>query len=324
VSAGGDRRTLVENHVLTEMGRLATARYEYADVVSSVLDLVEEVISSPFLQLAMDEGDHVGRYHRSANDMDDGWCAEIKTVLQATTAPPGNLPYIERHFPHLDSWAASVGVVMRSGRWGGLTLAAPGPLLLTSHEVQLMSRLAHQAVLVLEHALLLTRVDEMRVDDSLTGALNHARLLELLEMEIARHRFFGRPLSIVMVDVDGLNAINRSYGRRYGNHVLQKLATILREAVRPIDIVARCGLDEFAVVLLETDGDAVEPFAQQVLERLMGLEFAGGEVRVTVGFAQMRPNETLAAEELMHRVEEALYASKRHARVMAGMVPRRG
>jgi diguanylate cyclase (GGDEF)-like protein len=320
MSASGETHAQAENRVLFEMGRLATAQYEYSDVVASLLDLVEELVSSPFLQLTMDEGDHVGRYHRATDDSGDLWCAEMRAALTPLPSPSAPLPYTELHFPHLDSWAVSVGVVMRSGRWGELTVAASGPLDLSQHEVHLLSRLAHQAVLVLDHALLSTRADEMRWEDTLTGALSHARLLELLEVEIARHRFFGRPLAMVMVDVDGLNAINRSYGRRYGNHVLQKLATILQASVRPVDIVARCGLDEFAVVLLEMDAEAAEPFAQSLTERLMGVEFAGGEVRMTVARAHMRHDETLAAEEFLRRGERALYASKRQVRALAGML----
>jgi diguanylate cyclase (GGDEF)-like protein len=320
-------RSQTENHVLVEMARLATARYEYADVVAAVLDLLEEVVSCPFVQLVVDEGERAGCYHRAQQDAEMVWREEIRAALAPKgrgPLPRASLPYSEEHFPQLDSWAASVGVTMRSGRWGVLTLASPGPLDLSKEEVHLLSRLTQQAVLVLDHALLVARMDEMQADDSLTGVLSHGRLLELLEMEIARHRFFRRPLAVVMVDVDGLDTINRSYGRRYGNHVLQKLAAVLREASRPVDIVARCGLDEFAVVLLETGQEGAEPFAQTVRERLMGVEFAGGEVRVTVVGTQMRPDEGLAAEDLLHRGEEALAAAKRQMKALSGALGARG
>jgi diguanylate cyclase (GGDEF)-like protein len=313
-------RSLVENHVLTEMGRLATAQYEYGDIVNSVLDLVEQIVSSPFLQLLVDEGDHVGSYHRVAQDVDVVWGEEIRYTLAGTDGQPvfpAGLQYEERRLPLLDSWAASVGAVGRSGRAAAITLAAPGPLNLAEEEIQLLSRLVQQAMLVLDHALLLARVDELRSDDMLTGLLNHTRLMETLEREITRHRYFGRVLALVMIDVDGLDAINRSYGRRYGNHVLQKLATILRDTSRPVDTVARCGLDEFAVLLPETTDDEVEQFAQALSEKLIGLDFAGGEVRVTIGMTQMRPDEHLAAEDLLRRGEQALHVSKRQSRAWA-------
>lgn len=317
-SAGS--RTLVENHVLTDMGRLATAQYEYDDIVSALLDLIEQVVSSPFLQLVVDEGDHIGTYHRVAPDVDVVWGEEIRYALEGTSGNPVFSPgvrYEERDLPLLDSRAASVGVLLRSGRSAAITLAAPGALSLSMDEVQLLSRLVQQAMLVLDHALLLARLEEMRPDDTLTGLLNHARLMEVLEREILRHRYFGHVLALVIVDVDGLDAINRSYGRRYGNHVLQKLAAILGETSRPVDIVARCGLDEFAVVLPETTDDEGEAFAGALAEKLTGVDFAGGEVRVTIGMTQMRPDEHLAAEDLLRRGEQALDVSKRQSRAWA-------
>jgi diguanylate cyclase (GGDEF)-like protein len=318
-------QTLVENHLLTEMGRLATVEYEYADIVSAVLDLVEEVVSSPFLQLVVDEGDGVGSYHRVGPDVDVVWGEEVRYALAGSDGQPvfpAGLLYEERHLPALDSWAASVGTVVRSGRAGAITIAAPGPLHLAPVEVQLLSRLIQQAMLVLDHALLVASVNELRGDDRLTGLFNHGRLMETLEREITRHRYFRRVLALVMIDVDGLDAINRSYGRRYGNHVLQKLAAILRESTRTVDTVARCGLDEFAVLLPETGEDEVEHFAQALAEKLIGLEFAGGEVRVTIAVTQMRPEEHLAAEDFLRRGEQALHASKRHARTWATKVLR--
>jgi diguanylate cyclase (GGDEF)-like protein len=325
MTASPTTRALVENRVLAEMARLATARYEYHDVVASVLDLIEEVVASPLLQLVMDEGSTVGCYDRVSEEVSSAWGEEIRDALQTVSEAVrvGTGTHIMRRFPGLGSSAATFGAVLRTGRWGALTLAAPGPIDLSNDEVRLLSRLVHQAALVLDHALLATHVDRMQTDDTLTGLLTHARLLEVLETEIARHRHFGRPLALVMIDIDGLDAINRSYSRRYGNHVLQKLAAQLRVLVRPVDVVARCGLDEFAVVLPETDGEGAGPVAEELSERLMGMEFAGGDVRVTVGAAHMRPDEVLAAEDLLRRGESALHASKRHSRAAAALLSRR-
>src|SRR5947209_221326 len=109
--------SLVENHVLIEIARLATVKYEYADIVGAVLDLVEEVVSSPFLQLVVDEGDQVGSYHRVASDVDVVWGEDVRYALAGTDGQPvfpSGLLYEERHLSPLDSWAASVGTVVRS------------------------------------------------------------------------------------------------------------------------------------------------------------------------------------------------------------------
>src|SRR5437763_10075699 len=61
----------------------------------------------------------------------------------------------------------------------------------------------------------------------------------------------------------GLDRINRSYGHEYGNHILRRLAGMLAGGVRAVDIVGRCGLDEFAVVLPETDIEEAERLADR-------------------------------------------------------------
>jgi diguanylate cyclase (GGDEF)-like protein len=323
MTSSQEAHALAENRVLAEMARLAAARHEYADVVAGVLDQIEQVVASPFLQLVVDERPTVGRYTRVGRDMSPAWGEEMRRSLEETEVVRGaGQPPVVRHVAAIDATAVTVGAVLRTGRWGGLTLGAPGPIDLSPDEMHLLSRLIHQALLVLDHALLARHVDHLRSDDALTGLLTHARLLEILEGELARHRQFGRSLALVMIDIDGLDAINRSYGRRYGNHVLQKMAAMLQALVRPVDVLARSGFDEFAVVLPEVDGEEVGPIAENLSERLMAMEFAGGEVRVTVGAAHARPDELLAAEDLLRRGESALYASKRHSRAAAALLRR--
>jgi diguanylate cyclase (GGDEF)-like protein len=129
-----------------------------------------------------------------------------------------------------------------------------------------------------------------------------------------RHRYSGTWLALLMVDVEGLDSINRSYGRRYGNHILQKLAGLLQASVRPIDIVARAGLDEFAVVLPEMTEEEGQQLAEELHRRFQALEFAGGAVGLTACATHVRPDETLTAEAFLRRGEGALHEAKRYER----------
>lgn len=316
------RRLAVENRVLSDMARLAMARHEYGDLVAAVLDCIEQVVAAPFLQLAIDEGKRAGRYERLGPGTDPIWGEGVRLALR-DEAPspllPVALPVIEWQLPAVRGWAVSVGVTLRSGRRAALTLVATDRLHLADDEAHLLDRVMQQATLVLDHALLLAQLDDLRAEDGLTGLMSHRRLLETIELEIARHRHFGRPLALILIDIDGLDAINRSYGRRYGNHVLWRLAAVLRQTARPVDTVARCGLDEFAVLLPEMIPDEAESLAGVLAERCMEVEFAGGEVRVTVAVAGMRPDEALAADDLLRRGEQALAVSKRQARAAAAL-----
>ena len=79
------------------------------------------------------------------------------------------------------------------------------------------------------------------------------------EIEVARSRRYARPLALLMIDVDGLRAVNDTRGHPAGDKLLAALAAILREGVREVDLPARYGGDEFAVLLPETtlDGAAI-------------------------------------------------------------------
>ncbi|HEX6509808.1 MAG TPA: GGDEF domain-containing protein, partial [Chloroflexota bacterium] len=313
-------RARVENGVLSEMASLIASDHSYEDLVEELIDLIERVVSAPFLGLSIREDERVGHYVRADRDVDQSWLEAVaqrvagihdvilrpgarlqqSTYTQALTAPSATM--------------AGFAAESRSGRSASLILASQEPLVLDQTEEQLMLRLIRQALLVLDHALLLETIADLEVTDDLTGVINHHRLLEILEYEMRRHRFAGKWLAMLMLDVEGLESINRSYGRRYGNHVLQKLAALLQSSVRPIDIVARHGLDEFAVVLPEMTEEDGRRLAEELHQRFQSLEFAGGAIGLTAGAAHVRPDETLTAEAFLRRGEQALHEAKRYER----------
>jgi diguanylate cyclase (GGDEF)-like protein len=173
-----------------------------------------------------------------------------------------------------------------------------------------MLRLAAQVLLVLDHALLLAQIQEGDPTDRLTGVASHRRLLDMLDYELRRHRYSRRWLALMLLDVEGLEGINRSYGRRYGNHILTQLAKLVEDAVRPIDLVARGGEHDFAVMLPETDAEEGRRLSDALLERFLAVQFAGGAVGLSVGVAHARPDESLSPDGLLQRAEVALQESK--------------
>lgn len=313
-------RSRIENDVLSEMASLTTSAHPYDDVVHGLLNLIEQVVSSPFLGVSIREMEQVAHYVRTDRDMDRAWGEEIAGGVAETLDPilqSGSRAHVGTHHHSISAppaWITSFTAGSRSGRLGSLVIASQAPLVLTSAEEQLMLRLVQQAVLVLDHALLLEKIEHLEVEDQLTGVLNQHRLLEVLEYEMRRHRFTGKWLALSMIDVEGLDSINRSYGRRYGNHILQKLAGMLQSSVRPIDVVARHGHDEFAVVLPEMTEEDGRRLVEELHERFGAMEFAGGEVRLTAGTAHVKPDETLTAEAFLRRGEQALHEAKRYER----------
>jgi diguanylate cyclase (GGDEF)-like protein len=90
--------------------------------------------------------------------------------------------------------------------------------------------------------------------DSLTGLPNRRKFAERLETELLRARRYGRPLSLLLFDVDRFKSINDTFGHAAGDRILRRIAARGREAIREIDFLARWGGDEFVLLMPETDG----------------------------------------------------------------------
>jgi diguanylate cyclase (GGDEF)-like protein len=316
-------RLQAENHVLAEIAGLATSSYQYAEVGQAALDLIQQVVSSPYLSLSLRAAGQIRRFELIDPDADPEWAEEageyVRELHQPRPAPASCAPTL---LPaSVPTWIVAFTAQLRSGRQAGLTLASPLPITVEPDEERMMTRLARQTLLVLDHALLLDQIERQETVDELTGVASQQRLLELLEYEIQRHQHFERRLTLLLLDVEGLEGINRQYGRQYGNHILQKIAGLLRDEVRPVDVLARYGHDEFAVMLPETDEETGQELAERLRARFLQVEFAGGAVGVSVGMACVRPDERLMPESILRRSEQALYAAKRTEREWQALFP---
>ena len=157
----------------------------------------------------------------------------------------------------------------------------------------------------------------MTIIDGLTEAHNKRYLNEFLERELARSLRYGRPLSVVMFDLDHFKRINDVHGHLTGDHVLRELARRLRSRIRKEELLARYGGEEFAVVLPEAGHQGAMQFAEQ-LRRLVcnePVEFEGDVIPVTVsvGVATIE-GETVDVNELIRRADDRLFEAKRAGR----------
>jgi len=109
--------------------------------------------------------------------------------------------------------------------------------------------------------------------DGLTGLANKRHFMDLLELEVHRHRRYSKEknqvFSLLFIDVDEFKQLNDTYGHIFGDKVLQDIATIVKQATaRNIDVVGRVGGDEFAVLLPETDGTGAKILCQRIVKRV--------------------------------------------------------
>jgi diguanylate cyclase (GGDEF)-like protein len=167
---------------------------------------------------------------------------------------------------------------------------------------------------VLENARQYVEAVDEALTDSLTGLANRRALDARLELELERSRRSGQPLSVLMVDIDHFKHINDRHGHAAGDAVLRRLAGILREEIRGIDLAARYGGEEFVLLLPATASAAAYAVAERIRQAVAREVFVVPDertlrVQVSIGIACF-PDDDPEGDHLLQRADEALYAAK--------------
>src|SRR6185369_11604287 len=142
----------------------------------------------------------------------------------------------------------------------------------TDQERDLFAYLAGQATLSIENVDLHETVQQQAVTDELTGLFNVRQFHSRLAGEIDRAERFATPLSLVMLDIDKFKAVNDTYGHQQGDRVLVEVARVLRRLSRDVDLPARYGGEELAVVLPQTDLAGAEQQAERMRQAIEGMQ----------------------------------------------------
>ena len=169
----------------------------------------------------------------------------------------------------------------------------------------------------------LERNRRMAATDPLTRVANRRALDDALRRELSRAQRSGKPLSLLLLDLDGLKAINDTLGHAAGDRALRAVARCARRAVRRCDLVARIGGDEFAVLLTETDAAGAHAIGQRIRVKLAATSADGLPLRLSLGVAHAR-HALLESQELLETADAELYRDKlarRSIRPRESLVP---
>lgn len=157
---------------------------------------------------------------------------------------------------------------------------------------------------------------QQTLSDSLTGIRNRLAYEEAIQMECDRFKRYGRPLALIIFDLDNFKHVNDNYGHTVGDKVLQSVAKTLATNIRNVDFLARYGGEEFAVILPELELKDARLVAQKILNAVQAenLNIDGQTIRMTIsaGVARMRPDDTV--DSLFERADTALYLAKERGR----------
>lgn len=169
-----------------------------------------------------------------------------------------------------------------------------------------------------------TRIERSRqlraemIQDSLTGLLNHTRILEQLDLEIARAEREKKSLTFVMLDIDHFKQINDKYGHPTGDRVIRALARLFKQRFRKSDSVGRYGGEEFAAILPSTEPENIMPFLNEIREAFHKISFTaddGEKFNVTLsgGVAHLCEQQN-SVDEILQAADKALYTAKHNGR----------
>ncbi|MDH5736803.1 MAG: diguanylate cyclase [Gammaproteobacteria bacterium] len=160
------------------------------------------------------------------------------------------------------------------------------------------------------------KLEEMVRTDQLTGLPNRKAFEETLAKEIERYDRTGLPLSLFILDADYFKAINDDHGHDIGDIVLKHLANIISQEARVIDMPARIGGEEFAIVLTQTDIDGARMLAERIRQEVEKaiIVSVGEEIRFTIsgGIAAYQPEEK--PQTFFRKADQALYLAKERGR----------
>lgn len=186
-------------------------------------------------------------------------------------------------------------------------------------DVATLGSFAAQASVAVENVLLHKEAQRLSITDGLTGVWNRRYLQLTLTKEIERAQRFGRPLSVLLMDIDHFKLVNDAHGHQVGDEVLVELTRRTMSTIRgQIDSLARYGGEEFIVVLPETPSDGAKVVADKILAVIRHRPFVedadtGVPLTVSIGVAAF-PEDGSTADELVRAADLAMYRAKEAGR----------
>ena len=213
--------------------------------------------------------------------------------------------------------SVALGPIAPGGPPHGVITVCRDERAFSADDTELLRSLAAQATLALANVSMHRDVQRQAVTDDLTGLATHGRFQELLGAEMEEVRRYRYPVGLIMLDIDNFKAVNDRHGHQQGDRVLRCVADTLRSISRDVDVVARYGGEELAIILPHTDVDGAYEMAERCRLAVQSLRIPrldDGEplgVTISAGVAATTVGDK---DGLISAADGALYVAKREGK----------
>ncbi|MFQ6022726.1 MAG: GGDEF domain-containing protein [Acidiferrobacterales bacterium] len=217
-----------------------------------------------------------------------------------------NIGRIARH-------ACTFRLIVEKRELGELTFTRGRPF--TEREIALLEFLLSTLAYPLRNALQYKNAFQASLTDPLTGVYNRTVMEAALRRETSLARRHRTRLSLILLDIDELKAVNDQYGHETGDNLIKSVADAVSQSLRETDLLSRFGGDEFAILLSSTGRRGATVLAENIRKKIEGVvcTHADNEIKVTVsmGVASLAKDRE---RTLFSRADEALYQAKHAGR----------
>jgi len=340
------RRTAREFEALYQVGKTMASTFNLQEILTEISRTVSELLQAQAMSLMLLSADGRTLSTAAGYNLFDEALQMTETTRPGQGSSPSLVavrtkrPVVVQDLDAEEAYAPwlraareqgyraflAVPLIAQDRALGCMNLYLNAPHVLDSDEIQLLSTFASQAAISIENARLFEETRQLAITDELTGLANHRHFYQQLAREVRRAQRYKRPLTLMMLDLDHFKGYNDRYGHLAGDHALRETAEVLRRNARDVDILARYGGEEYAIILPETDLNQAAFQAERIRAAVATHAFRGkesspqGDLTVSIGVATLTPGMR-KIEQLVHDADQALYRAKGQGRNRLELAP---